>query len=136
MGTYLTRKRYKKKCIQGEVNLPYNTELDCLPNGMLIYNNLPVCYNTSQDAYDYFVRNDDGCGKHRGELIEEILKLTKTTDKKDTSKLERIWDNILNDPIISAKFKRKGHDVWLWNHDFYNADISDLELILNIIKNC
>ena len=56
---YITRKRFKKKCIQGFVNFPYNTEFECLDNGMITYKNLPVCYNTSQDGLDYFCRDDD-----------------------------------------------------------------------------
>lgn len=33
------------------------------------------------------------------------------------------------------KYKRKDHeDFWLWNHDFYNASIEDLEYIKSLIK--
>lgn len=137
MSAYITRKRFKKRCIQGDVNFPYNTEFDCLENGMIIYNNKPVCFKTSQDAYDYFARNDDNKGKERGKLIEDILNLTRNDRAKDKEKRERAWKIIWNDSYIVDKFKRKDHDdVWLWNYDFFNAEISDLEMILNKIKNC
>ena len=134
---YINRKRYKKKCIQGEVNFPYNTSFICVDNGMILYNNKPVCFNTSQDAYDYFVRNDDGNGLYRGKLIEEILKLTRNDTQKNKDKSQLIWDFLWSNHYIKDKFKRKDHDdVWLWNHDFYNSSIEDLEMILNTIKNC
>ena len=59
---YINRKRYKKKCIQGEVNIPYASEFECNSNGLITYDNKPVCYNTSQDAYDYFARDDGADG--------------------------------------------------------------------------
>ena len=136
MIEYINRKRYKKKCIQGEVNLPFNTKFLCDDTGMIFYNNRPVCYNTSQDAYDYFVRNNDGCGIKRGELIENILDLTRNDRAKDKEKRERAWEILWNDDYIRNKFKRVEHtDVWLWNFDFYNASILDLEQILNKIQN-
>ena len=130
---YINRKRYKKKCIQGEVNFPYGTHFDCNDSGMILYNNLPVCYNTSQDAFDYFVRNDDNNGTLRGELIEDILRITQPKDK---NKKDKIWETIWNNDYIRNKFKNKDHDqVWLWNFDFYNAKIEDLKMILSKIKN-
>ena len=35
---------------------------------------------------------------------------------------------------LCQKYKKAGHeDYWLWNHDFYNADIEDLKYIANLI---
>ncbi len=134
--TYINRKRYKKKCLQGEVNFPFGTQFDCLENGMIIYNNKPVCYNTSQDAYDYFVRNDDSKGVERGELIEYILDSTKKDRQKDEDKRQKIWNIFWNDTFIINNFKRKDHiETWLWNFNFYNASIDDLLYIKHIIDN-
>ena len=134
MKEYINRKRYKKKCIQGEVNFPFNTKFICTDDGMILYDGKPVCYNTSQDAYDYFVRNDDGQGIKRGELIESIFDLTRNDKAKDKEKRERVWEVLYNDEGIRNKFKRKEHDVWLWNFDFYNASILELESILSKIN--
>ena len=137
MIEYINRKRFKKKCIQGEVNIPYNTSFICTDNGMILYNNKPVCYNTSQDAYDCFSRNDDGNGILRGELIEKIVDLTRNDRAKDKEKRERAWEILWADDGIRNKFKRKDHDdVWLWNFDFYNAHILELQNILSKIENC
>ena len=130
---YITRKRFKKKCIQGFVNFPYNTVFDCLDNGMITYNNLPVCYNTSQDGLDYFCRDDDKQGIVRGKLIEDILKFT--SNKKDINKYNEIWKYLWNNDIIKNKFKRSDHDdVWLWDFKFYNASIQELQNVLYKLK--
>ena len=135
MISYITRKRYKKKCIQGDVNLPYNTECFCNENGLILYNNKPVCYNTSQDAFDYFARNDDGNGLERAQIIENILSLTRNDLAKDKDKRDRIWEYLWNNEHIKNAYKREDHDdVWLWNFNFYNAPIFELRMILNTIK--
>ena len=131
---YINRKRYKKKCIQGEVNFPYGTIFECLENGMIMYNNKPVCYNTSQDAYDYFYNDDDGHGKERGKIIEYILNNTKKDKMKDENKRQQIWELLWSDSFIKNNFKRKEYDeVWIWNFDFYNASLDDLKYIQNTI---
>ena len=133
MSKYINRKRYKKKCISGEVNFPYNTEFLCLDDGMITHNDKPICYNTSQDAYDYFVRNDDNCGMERGKIIEEIFTITKN---RKSSKYNDIWDMLWNDETIKSKFKNSNHEeVWLWSFDFYNAEINELRTLLYKIKN-
>lgn len=130
---YINRKRFKKKCLQGIVNFPYNTKFDCLNNGMITYNNLPVCFNTSQDALDYFCRDDDGNGIVRGKLIEDILSIT--TNKKDKNVYNKIWEYLWDNEEIRKKFKRSDHDdVWLWDFKFYNASIQELQNLLYKIK--
>lgn len=128
--TYFTRKRYKKKCIQGEVNIPYGTILDSDNNGILYYNYKPVCFNRSQDAFDYFVSNQDGQGKYRAELIDWILEHTKQGVKKYNEIWEMIWDN-----LEYQKLRRKDHpDRWLWYTGFYSASIDILEKLKKDIQ--
>lgn len=40
---YIAHKRFKKNCICGPVNIPAQTELECI-NGAILYNNGIVCY--------------------------------------------------------------------------------------------
>ena len=90
-----------------------------------------MCYITSQNAYDYFANNDDKCGIQRGNLIQLIItKLSKYDDN-----YQKRWDKIWDD-IKLRKFKRNDieDNYWLWNFDFYNASIKDLEYIWNKIK--
>lgn len=127
---YIVNKRFKKKCICGEVNIPYGTP--CELRGYIIYHNhRPLCYATSQDAYDYFSNNEDGQGLKRGELVHEIQRCLAKHDDKHQDRWDVIWD----DEAKLGKYRREDHpDFWLWNFDFYNAPIEDLEYILNKIK--
>lgn len=127
---YIVNKRFKKKCICGEVNIPYGTP--CELRGYIIYHNhRPLCYATSQDAYDYFSNNEDGQGLKRGELVHEIKRRLAKRDDKHQARWDKLWEN--EDRI--GKFRQKEHgNHWLWGFKFYNAPIVDLEFILNIIK--
>lgn len=123
---YITNKRFKKTCLCGQINIPYGTNLQCT-NNLICLNDKPICYITSQDAYDYFSRNDDNKGLERGKLIRDI----KDKLKNNQSRWNKIWDN--EDKL--AKFRRQEiKDHWLWNFDFYNAEIEDLQFIYDLIK--
>lgn len=127
---YVTNKRFKAKCQCGRVNIPYGTTIE--QNGVyLMLNGKPICYTTSQDAYDYFSCNNDGCGLKRGELVHEIKRRLAKHDGKHQARWDKLWEN--EDRI--GKFRQKEHgDHWLWGFEFYNAPIEDLEFILNTIK--
>lgn len=125
---YILYKRFKAKAICGEVNLPYGTEVKC-ENGILTIECNPICGDHSQNAYDYFARNDDGNGLERGKLIQEIIKCLSKRDKDHQDRWNKVWEDAL-----CQKYKRTEHtDYWLWNHDFYNAEIKDLKYIANLI---
>lgn len=126
---YITHTRFKTKAICGEVNLPAMTEVE-LKDNMLYYQNKPLCVITSENAHNYFARNDDGQGMERGRLIYQIQKILQKKDEKYQSR----WDKIWNDEKCQ-KYKRKEYaDFWLWNHAFYNAEIEDLQYIYNLIQ--
>lgn len=123
---YITIKRYKKQSLTDQVNIPYGTEVKCQSN-VLYYNDKPLCFITSQDCYDYFSRNDDNCGLIRGGLVKQIMYIM---SKRDDNYQAR-WDKIWSDDKL-RKYRRKDvEDYWLWNFEFYNAPVEDLEYILN-----
>lgn len=129
---YIARKRYKKKCLQGEVNLPFGTELESFGN-IIYYNNKPVCIDTSQDAFDYFVSNESN-GLQRADLINWILDHTDFDKVNDRNKYEKIWNMIWSKEKYH-KFKRQDNDErWLWYKDFYTASIDDLQSLVDDIK--
>lgn len=127
---YITNRRFKKKCLCGKVNIPYGEHLFCKDN-LIFLQNSPICFATSQDAYDYFSRNDDGQGLERGKLVNKILS---TLSNKKDGKYQDRWDKLWEDEYCH-KFRRKEHgDHWLWSFDFYNAEIKDLQYILDKIS--
>lgn len=134
---YITHTRYKAISQSGPVNIPAQTvceEKDCT----IYHQGKKLCFVTSEDAHQYFARNDDGQGMRRGELIKDIQKLLrkdcKSEDPESEKKRQKRWDKVWGAPAL-LRYKRPEHpDHWLWNHAFYNAPIKDLEYIYNLIK--
>lgn len=127
---YVVTKRLKTKVLCGEVNLPYGTILQ-YNNHLITYQGKPICYRTSQNAYDFLSNNDDDKGLERGKLVHAIMDLLRKKDSKHQDRWDKIWD----DEEKLGKYRRKEHpDQWLWNFEFYNAPIEELEYILNKIK--
>ena len=126
---YVCFRRFKGNAICGEVNIP-KASLLYIDNDYLIYNADVICVNSSQNCYEYFSRNDDGNGIKRGELTQKIIKKLAKRDGKYQERWDKIWSD-----MSLLKFKRKEFDdYWLWNHEFYNASIKELEYIYNKIK--
>lgn len=127
---YITNKRFKGKCLCGEINLPYGTPCD-LKENIIYYQGKPICFVSSQNAYDYFSNNFDFRGLERGKLVEKIQKILQKRDDKYQYRWNKLWDD-----KKANEFRRQEiEDYWLWNFNFYNAKIEDLEYILNKISN-
>ena len=71
MGQYVARKRAKFKGFSGPVNIPWGAILE-EQDGLLFWRGAAVCGVTSQNAFDFFSRDDDGQGKLRGKLVTSI----------------------------------------------------------------
>lgn len=125
---YIVHKRFKGKAICGDVNLPAMTV--CESDGTVIkHNGKDICSVKSENAHQFFAINEDGKGAERGKLTQAIQNRLAVRDKDHQSR----WDKVWADPICQ-KYKRAEHaDYWLWNHDFYNANIYDLQHIANLI---
>lgn len=125
---YIIYKRFKDKGIDGNFNLPIGTVCEEI-NGYIYYQKNKICYFKSENAHQFFSRDNDGNGLIRGKLIQKIQKVL---SKKDKQYQER-WDKIWTDSICQF-FKREEYDdYWLWNHDFFQADIEILKYIANLI---
>lgn len=135
IDTYIVTKRFKGKAICGDVNLPYGTHCECIGN-TIYYEDRPICRITSQNAYDYFSRDDDGLGKVRGELVQKIKDKLSEYDRESPEEYEnhqKRWDLLWEDEIAN-KLRRKEHeDFWCWSFDFYNASVADLQHIWRLI---
>ena len=125
---YIVTKRFKGQAIVNEVNLPYGTKLQSVI-GYIIHNNMPICSIYSQNAYDYFARNDDNNGLERGKLTQEIRKCL---EKRDINYLSR-WNKVWEDKQCQKYKRTEYEDYWLWNYEFYNAPIEDLRYIANLV---
>lgn len=131
---YIITKRFKDKAICGDVNLPYGTHLYSYAGAIWLDAERPLFYDHAQNAYDYAARDDDGMGLKRGKLIKEIMDRLGKRESRDDPEYQACWDVIWADKSL-YRFKREEFDdFWLWNYEFYNAEIADLEYILNKIK--
>ena len=114
---FITYKRFKDKALSGSMNIPYGAELE----GLLYYKNNPVCLVSSEYGLKHFIRNDDNTGLERADTILSIEKIL----HKDKTKWNLIWE----DKSLERFRKSTIPDYWLWNSDFYSAQIEDLQYI-------
>lgn len=121
---YITHRRFKSEAICGKVNIPAMSECEKIGD-VIFYRGKPICFATSENAHQFFARNNDGQGMTRGKLTQAILGTLKKRDSQYQERWNRVWD----DPLCQ-KFKRpEDEDYWLWNHDFFQADINELRHI-------
>lgn len=125
---HITHRRFKDNAICGKVNIPALSV--CEESGNTIYfDGKPICFTTSENAHQYFARNDDGRGFERGELTQAIQhKLA----KRDNAYQDR-WNKVWEDEICQKYRRNEYDDFWLWNHEFFNTDIEDLIHIAKLI---
>ena len=125
---YIAIKRARFLSLSGDVNIPYGTKIDCV-DGILSIEGKPLCADHSQNAYDFFARDDDGNGLLRGKLTQAIQAVLRKRDKGHQARWDKVWAD-----TVCQKYKRADHtDYWLWNHDFFNAEIADLHHIAAIV---
>ena len=125
---YIAHRRFKDTAICGAVNIPALTE--CIAdNGTIYFNGSPLCFVSSENAHQFFARNDDERGISRGKLTQAIQK---RLSKRDAGYQAR-WDLIWDDKLCQLYRRKEYDDFWLWNHDFFEADIEALRYIAKLI---
>lgn len=132
---YIVNARFKGKAMSNEIlNLPYGTQCGNNQN-IITYCGKPICYNTSQNAYDYFSRNDDGNGLARGLLVKKIMDRLAIVDNDNTKgKHQERWNKLWDDERANKLKREDSPDYWLWSQKFYEAEIEELEHIWELIK--
>ena len=126
---YIVTRRFRGKAICGAVNLPYGTACETQDGYLMLEDGRRLCAVTSQNAYDHFSRDDDGLGKERGKLVQDIRRTLERRDAKHQAR----WDKLWADEVANRLRRKDSPDFWIWSFDFYNADIPDLEHIANLI---
>lgn len=125
---YIVHRRFKDEAICGNVNLPAMTACECDGN-TIKYNGNDICYVKSKNAHQYFAIDDDGMGMARGKLTQAIQKVLSKRDNHYQDRWDKVWDD-----AVCQQFKRPEYeDYWLWNHDFFNADVDTLKYIAKLV---
>lgn len=129
MGRYIARKRARfLSILENHVNIPWGAVLE-EQDGLLFWRGEAVCTTTSQDAYDFFSRDDDGQGEVRGRLVGAIMARLERRDRGYQARWDKMWED-----SRCQKYRRPEHkDWWLWNHAFFNAPVEDLQHIAGLI---
>lgn len=131
---YIVTKRFKGNTISGFLNLPYGTVChvtNCGDQKAIACDKGIVCNVISDAAFQYFSQNDDGNGFERGRIVHAIIKRMRWNESDTT--YQKRWDKVWNDPVCK-KYKDDGFDDrWLWNYDFYNAPLFDLQYIAKLV---
>ena len=89
---YIVHKRFKGKALCGEVNLPAMTEVEN-KDGVICYNGSALCFDCSENAHQFFARNDDGNGMLRGKLTQAIQGRLAKHDKQHQSRWDKVWED-------------------------------------------
>ena len=126
---YIVTRRFRGRAICGAVNLPYGTTCEEHDGILVLEDGRKLCADTSQNAYDYFSRDDDGNGQERGRLVQNIRR---TLERQDAKRQTR-WDALWADEVANRLRRKDSPDFWIWSFDFYNADIPELKHIANLI---
>ena len=84
-----------------------------------------VCVPSSENAYKYFARNDDGNGLRRGELTYRIAYSPRHPNKDNGFRFTDAEVEMLETEY--AHFLRQDTDTLIFNYGFFNAEIEELE---------
>ena len=132
---YILCKKFNEKSISGFINLSVDTECEVIDN-IIHYNNKPICYITSQNAYDYFSNNEDGKGKQRFKLIGKIKDELKRLNNEYSDKVAGLLKDCETEEEVQsalANIEPIETNITL-NYEFYNKPINELQSIYDKIK--
>ena len=103
---YITIKRFKRRGIGGQFNIPYGTPLELHDDGKLYYKDLPVCVAKSAASHEHFARDNDGDGRERGKLSHAIIHALEPNKFDSPQERDEFWKLIWNDPLAN-NYRRK-----------------------------
>ena len=143
---YITTKSFNTNGIGGRFNLTIGTPIN-ENNNILYFNNLPICYKTSQYAYDYFSRNDDEKGLERFALVEQIKQRLKDLNNEynenvrlELEGVEDLENYEIQTPNKVAITFNKWNENGIYQHDnintfeFYNMSVQDLQQMYELME--
>ena len=124
---YICHKKFDKMTVCGEhMTFKKNAQLEVIGK-FIAYGKKAICATTSEDAYMFFARNDDGKGIERGKLTYAIAYAKRHPNKDNGFRFTPSEIEMLETEY--GQYLRKDTDTIIFNHDFFNADIEDLREI-------
>lgn len=133
---YVVHKRFKSVAACGKVlNIPYGTKLKIIGNFIATTDGQAICCSTSENAHKHFARNDDCNGLERGAITYAIAYGKRRKLKAEGNSVYRFTDKEIK--MLGrdwAHFLMSDVDVILFNHDFFNADVSELKKLADSLN--
>lgn len=124
---YICHKKFNQKSACGEyITFKQNAILETIGR-FIAYGQKAICTTTSENAYKYFARNDDGHGLERGNLTHAIAYAKRHPNKDNGFRFTPSEIEMLETEY--GQYLRKDTDTIIFNHDFFNADIDVLREI-------
>lgn len=136
MNQYVAHRRFKENAICGKVDIKAGEKLTEI-GGMLFLGKDPVCCASSENAHQYFAKNNDGCGLLRGQLTQAIQIALARPDRatpEETRLYIQRWDKVWADKLCAIYKRTEYNDFWLWNHEFFGAPIFHLQYIADLVE--
>lgn len=131
---YVVHRRCREMGAAGQqLNLSYGSVFETIGHIIATPEGKGICFVTSDTAHKYFARDDDGHGLRRGRLTYAIawsdrVRLVHGRRQRFTeaeiAMLERDW----------ARFLVPDAPVVLFNHEFFNAEVDELEQLARALK--
>lgn len=102
----------------------------------ITYNSTRVCNRSSQDAYDFLARNDDGKGRERFRLSHDILDIIKNVIMEYNSQSEEYRRNHTCKSFAIYEYISEEYGAFIkedeiLTYEFYEASVEDLKDIKN-----
>lgn len=127
MDSVVVFRRFKGDAICGEVNIPYGTEL-MVQDGFVVFpDGRKITRVYSQNYIQHFALNDDGQGLVRGKLTYAIDFSPRERKHKNGYVFRLSEDEIDMIRKDWSKYLMPYDDTILFNNDFYDAPIEDLQ---------
>lgn len=122
---YITTKRFKRKGIDGDFNIPYGKVIES-ENGYLWLDGKRICSEKSAVIREYFSRDDDGLGQKRSKIAHSIIDAMLMRDGETKKDWQKRWDVLWEDSVCNKYRKDYSETTFLWSIEFYNAPLLDL----------
>ena len=151
---YIVCRTFKGRGLGGEFDLKRGSSCEEI-RGIITHNQEAICINSSQNAFDFFARNDDKKGYERFALVHEILDKIKefvaeyndefmairNSDVNEEKKAEML-SSLPNRSVLAYEAIRKAFPNFLrdnndvFSFDFYNAEVEELAQVKDIVEGC
>ena len=124
MMQYICHRKYRKKGASGKKYYIKKGKTFNSVGKFIVKDSELICAITSQDAYQYFARNDDNNGIQRGKLTYEIAFAPRRPDQKIGFRFTDKQREMIETEY--PQFVRPDTDFLIFSYDFFNADIQPL----------